>query len=93
MKHFTKSLQKEFRKHLLDYLILFTSGIFFLMGLSIFRGEKSAEFIIVFAFTSFYMVWGIYHHIVENTLHLKTVIEYILIGFTIIFLTKIIIFP
>jgi hypothetical protein len=45
------------------------------------------------AFTSFYIIWGIYHHIVDNSLHLKTLIEYILIGFTIIFLLKIIILP
>jgi hypothetical protein len=44
-------------------------------------------------FASFYIVWGIYHHIIEDTLHLKTVIEYILIAFTIVFFLKILIFP
>lgn len=93
MKNLVKSLTAELRKHFADYLILFTAGAFFLVGIKIFRGEKMIEFILLLAFASFYIIWGIYHHIVENTLRLKTVIEYILIGFIIIFLTKIVIFP
>jgi hypothetical protein len=84
---------KELQKHVFDYLLLFTAGLFFLVSLSVFKGERLIEFIILFAFTSLYIIWGIYHHIIEDTLHLKTVIEYILIGFTIMFLMKIIIFP
>jgi hypothetical protein len=84
---------KELQKHMFDYLLLFTAGLFFLVSLSVFKGERLIEFIILFAFTSLYIIWGIYHHIIEDTLHLKTVIEYILIGFTIMFLMKIIIFP
>ncbi|QQG44537.1 MAG: hypothetical protein HYW86_01315 [Candidatus Roizmanbacteria bacterium] len=93
MKHLIKYLKVELKKHLFDYLILLTAGVFFLMGLSLFKGEKLMEFLIIFAFTSLYIIWGIYHHIIENTLHLKAVIEYILIAFTLIFLMKIIIFP
>ncbi len=86
-------LKKEVGGHLFDYLLLTTAGIFFLMAVNIFRGERFLEFIFLTAFASFYIIWGIYHHIMDDTLHLKIVIEYILIAFTLLFLLKIIIFP
>lgn len=85
--------KKEIKKHSFDYLLLLTAGVFFLLAVNLFKGERLLEFIILFAFVSFYIIWGIYHHIIEETLHLKTVLEYILIAFTVLFLVKIIIFP
>lgn len=93
MKHFIIYLKKEFKKHVFDYLLLITAGVFFLLSISVFKGERFLEFIIILAFASFYIIWGIYHHIIEDSLRLKTVIEYILIAFTLIFLLKIIILP
>jgi len=86
-------MKKEFKNHLFDYLLLITAGIFFLILLNIFRGQRIIEFIILISFAFFYIIWGIYHHIINETLHLKTVVEYILIAFIIIFLLKIIILP
>ncbi len=91
--HAVKHLKKEISSHLFDYLLLATAGVFFLIALNVFRGERLLEFIFLMAFASFYIIWGIYHHIMEDTLHLKIVIEYILIAFTLIFMLKIIIFP
>lgn len=68
--------------------MLFTSGVAFLIALNVFKGEKLITFIILMAFTSVYIIWGIYHHIIDDSIRLKTVLEYILIGFTIIFLLK-----
>ena len=92
MKHFTRHLKKELTKHSFDYLLLTTAGIFFLISLRMFQGERLSEFIMLFAFTSFYILWGMYHHIIEGTLHLRNVLEYILIGFTVLFLIKVLIF-
>jgi hypothetical protein len=86
-------MKKELKKHLFDYLLLATAGVFFLITINLFKGERWMEFIILLAFASFYIIWGIYHHIAQESLHLKTVIEYILIAFTLVFLLKIIIFP
>lgn len=83
----------EIKKHLFDYLLLVTAGIFFLVALSIFKGERFLEFIFLTSFAVFYILWGVYHHVIEDSLHLKIVIEYILIAFTLVFLLKIIIFP
>ncbi|MBI4226572.1 hypothetical protein HY612_05675 [Candidatus Roizmanbacteria bacterium] len=93
MKQFITHLKKELRKSLFDYLLLVTAGVLFLFSLNVFKGERLLEFIILFIFISFYIIWGIYHHIIEDSLHLKTVVEYILIAFTLMFLLKIIILP
>lgn len=93
MKQFFKHIGKEIRAHKFDYLLIFTAGCFFIISLQIFKGERLVEFMILLAFTSFYIIWGMYHHIVENTVQLKNIIEYILIGFTIIFLFKMVLFP
>ncbi|MFA6533332.1 MAG: hypothetical protein WCT22_05050, partial [Patescibacteria group bacterium] len=88
-KHLYLNLKKEFKNHLFDYLLLITAGIFFLILLNIFRGERVIEFFVLVSFAFFYIIWGVYHHIINETLHLKTVVEYILIAFIIIFLLKI----
>lgn len=86
-------LQKELKNNLFDYVLLITAGIFFLVLLDMFRGQRMIEFITLILFALFYIIWGISHHIINDTLHLKTVVEYILIAFIIIFLLKIIILP
>lgn len=93
MKHLVKFIKKEVNKHTFDYLLFATAGIFFIVSLNLFKGERLLEFIILLSFISFYIVWGIYHHIIENTLRFKIVLEYVLIGFTILFLLKILILP
>ena len=92
-KSFSFHLKKELKNHLFDYLLLITAGTFFLILLSIFRGQRVVEFIVLVSFAFFYIIWGVYHHIVNKTLHLKAVVEYILIAFIIIFLLRIIILP
>lgn len=93
MKYLLVHLKKEFKRHYLDYTLLLVAGVFFLVSINLFKGQRFLEFVILLLFVSFYIIWGIYHHIVENTLHLKTVVEYILIGFTLLFLLKLIILP
>ncbi len=93
MNTLIKHIRIEFKKHAFDYLLFITAGVVFLLGLNLFRGERLLEFIILLSFVCFYIIWGIYHHIIEDSLHLKIVLEYILIGFAILFLIKVLIFP
>lgn len=88
MKHFFYLVHKEVYKHLFDYLMLMTGGILFLIAVNIFRGERLMEFIMLLAFISFYIIWGAYHHLMNNIHHLRIMIEYILIGFTLLFFVK-----
>lgn len=93
MKHLVKYLKKEIKSSLFDYLLLITAGVLFIVAISIFRGEKIIQFLILLTFVSFYILWGIYHHVIEDTLHLKTVVEYILIAFATLFFLKLVIIP
>ncbi len=69
-----------------DYLILITGSVFFLLFLKGFQGEKLISFFVLATFVSFYVIWGIFHHLRDKSLHLKNVIEYILFGFCILLL-------
>jgi len=89
MKHLIRHAKKELNNNLFMYLTLFTVGVFYLISLSLNKGNKSLNFLMLVFFSLFYIAWGILHHAAEKTLHFKTVLEYILIGFTIIFLLKI----
>ena len=78
---------------LFDYLLFFTAGVFFLLALNFFKGERLIEFIILLFFVSFYIIYGVYHHFAKDELHLRVMIEYILLGFIALYLLKLIIFP
>jgi hypothetical protein len=86
-------IKKELKKHTFDYLLLLTAGIFFILALNLFHGERLLEFIVLLAFVSFYIIWGVYHHFLTNRLYFKIVLEYVIIGFVFLFLLKIIILP
>ncbi|OGK18572.1 hypothetical protein A3G67_01865 [Candidatus Roizmanbacteria bacterium RIFCSPLOWO2_12_FULL_40_12] len=74
----------------LDYLVLITCSVFFLLFLRAFQGEKLVSFLVLLSFVSFYIIWGFLHHRREQTLHLKNVLEYILIGFCILILLTVV---
>jgi len=88
MKKFAKHLKKEMGNNLFDYLLLLSGGVFFLVLLRIFNGQKMIEFILLLFFVSFYIIWGVYHHTSHKNVHLKIIVEYILIGFSVIFISR-----
>lgn len=90
MEQLFKVFSKELKKYAFDYLILLSSGLLFLILLKVNQGNKMYSFIIALAFCMVYILWGIYHHYKLGNLYLKNVVEYILIGFTFLYLLKII---
>jgi RsiW-degrading membrane proteinase PrsW (M82 family) len=72
------------KKQGLDYLILITGSVFFIIFLSIYQGNRLKSLLTLISFIMFYIMWGFYHHFKDESLNLKTVIEYIFIGFTIL---------
>ncbi|OGK31859.1 hypothetical protein A3B02_00380 [Candidatus Roizmanbacteria bacterium RIFCSPLOWO2_01_FULL_42_14] len=76
----THKVKDDLHAHVLEYLLLFTSAMIFLLFLSLFRGQPSKQFIATSVFVLYYIVWGITHHTRDQSLHLKIVFEYILIG-------------
>lgn len=81
------------KKHKRDYLVFIGAGIIFLLLLLLFQGQRFATFAVITAFVGFYIVWSIYHHVKNDNLTLKTVLEYVLLGFTILFLIKLAVLP
>lgn len=73
---------------MLDYLSFLTMGVFFLIFLNVFKGRHTMQFFILAAFIFFYIYWGAYHHIRDKTLHLKVMLEYILIGIIVLLLLQ-----
>ncbi len=89
MKHLKLALKSELASNSIDYLVLITATIFFLMFLKFFQGERFASYVVVLTFASFYIIWGVIHHIRDDTIHLKNVLEYILISFGVLLLVTV----
>ena len=70
----------DVKTHILEYLVLLTTALFFVVLLSVFKGEHTKQFIVVILFTLYYVMWGIIHHSRNQTLNIKIVLEYIFIG-------------
>lgn len=80
----------EITKRLFEYLFLMTAGVFFILLLSLFKNDRTSQYIIMTFFAMFYIVWGVVHHIIRRTFHVKIVIEYILIAGLAILLLQIV---
>lgn len=78
----------DLKTHLFHYLFLATSGIFFLILVTLARGSHHQQFLVLLLFVSFYIFWGVIHHITEKTFRLKIMLEYILIGAIALFLLE-----
>ena len=87
MKHLLQFAHKEiWHNHVFDYLLIVTAAILFVVGVKMFAGMVGIQIFFFIAFAGFYIAWGIYHHILTKTLRLRIFLEYVLIGFLIIFL-------
>lgn len=86
MNHIIQSIHKEVKRHLYDYLLLFTGGVIFLLFLRLFQGYRTYSFMVICLFVGFYVFWGQYHHTKTQQVRLTHIVEYILIGFTVLFL-------
>ncbi len=83
-------LKKELQTSSLEYLLLFTGSVLFLLLLKIFQGQRLLSFAVILSFVSLYIIWGFLHHAAERTLNLKSMIEYIFIGLTILLLLTVV---
>lgn len=72
-------MTEKISKHILYYisLIIILSLSFLLAYTSSDRGFQIG---VIIATTFFYVLWGILHHLINHDLHIKIVLEYVLIG-------------
>ena len=94
MNHLIRFIHDEiWHRHLFDYVLILVSAAIFLFGMRMFSGQREAQFFCIVAFTVGYIIWGVYHHILTSTLRIRILVEYILIGFAILFFSLTLSFP
>ncbi len=94
MNHLFQFIHDEiWHRHLFDYVLILVAAAIFLLGMRLFSGQREAQFFCIVAFAVGYIIWGVYHHILTHTLRIRILIEYILIGFAIIFFSLTLSFP
>ena len=74
---------KKTKIHLIQYLTLLAilgAGFY---GILLFKNNKDLQILSVMVMSFAYLIWGIAHHLIEKTFHLKIVIEYTLLAITV----------
>ena len=72
-------MMKRLSEHTIYYISLVTIlSLSFLLAYT--SSDRSFQIGVIVAATFFYVLWGIMHHLINHDLHMKIVIEYILIG-------------
>lgn len=83
-----EKLEDDVHHHVFEYMLLAFSAVFFLIFVSVFKGNQMKQFIVISLFVLYYILWGIIHHTRDQSLHLKIVLEYIFIGAIALFLLR-----
>ncbi len=74
-----EELVKEYKVK--DYLVLFSFLAFSLALFLFFDYNRSAQQLVVVLTAAAYVLWGVIHHALQKDLHLKVVVEYLLVAF------------
>jgi hypothetical protein len=73
-------MNKHTSFHLWHYLLL----IFILglgtVGMFFYSGMPHKQYLLVIFVSTLYFLWGIFHHYLEGDLHIRIVVEYLLIA-------------
>ena len=73
-------MRNELLRQLIDFTALGVVLGLSLFGLYFFRGQIDKQIIITILLGVSYVVWGIVHHKEHHDLHLKIIIEYLLVA-------------
>ena len=68
------------RIHLLHYIILLTVLSLGVLSFVSAEGDKTMQLVVIGITAATYVIWGILHHLIMKDLHMKVVVEYLLIG-------------
>lgn len=72
--------EKDFSRHPLHYFVLLCLQLIGLWGLFWFNYRPLTELVILIYMAISYVGWGIFHHYEHHDLHVKIVLEYLLIA-------------
>lgn len=70
----------DIQKNKIDYSILAIFSTAYLVFFFSYQNRPRYLFYATAAFASLYVIWGIIHHIKDDTLEIKIVLEYILVA-------------
>ena len=73
-------MYKKLHNHIGYSISLFLILVFGLILVSLSSPNRPLQMIEITIVTTFYIFWGILHHLVNHDLNVKIVIEYILVG-------------
>lgn len=74
------TFEKDFPRHPLHYFVLLSVQLVGLWGLFWFNYQPAMQFSILLSMAFSYVVWGIVHHQEHRDLHIKIIVEYILVS-------------
>jgi hypothetical protein len=81
-------MKKERFHHLFSYLTLFTILGIGSLSFYLYKGAPDNQFLLVVTTSFLYFFWGVMHHLLEDDLHPKIVVEYLFISLLAIFLLR-----
>ena len=73
-------MKEDVRIHLIHYLVLVAILTIGLGSLLVFSYDRNLQLLIGGATALAYFFWGIIHHRLEDNIHLKVVVEYMLVA-------------
>jgi hypothetical protein len=74
------TFERDFPRHPLHYFILLSVQLVGLWGLFWFNYQPAMQLAIILSMAFSYVVWGVIHHQEHHDLHIKIVVEYILVA-------------
>jgi hypothetical protein len=76
----TINFEKDLSRHPLHYFVLLSIQLVGLWGLFWFGYQPAMQLSILISMSVAYVVWGIIHHQEHHNLHIKIIVEYILVA-------------
>lgn len=70
----------QFAQHIWHYgalVAILTLGTFLTLQTA---SDRKLQLVVILTTTLFYVLWGVFHHLIEHDLTAKIVIEYVLVG-------------
>lgn len=80
-------------EHLWHYLILVVVVLAGLLGVAVFKQNPEARFFSIFFSVIGYVLWGAWHHYIENRFSWVVLSEYLLVALVVLASASLILFP
>lgn len=73
-------MHKYLKKHAIYYGVVFVTQGLGLLAIALNNGQRQLQVLFLVLMASFYVLWGVVHHLIHHDLHTKIVLEYVLMA-------------